>query len=1009
MVRPLGNLRVSTVSGRAPMAVVVAYLTEGNLPLTAFVQEAPTEEVYSNLNIGGSFVDVEFTMENFNYSEQRPSDGGGIRRRTIAFGLRKLGDNVASGPFTSDITANLESSGDKFLYIWRQLYTGGVSRDDLYFRAFLVDRSNQFKDIELGFELGTYRIESGTSWNESSELTNISLVDAMLVEDSRVGASDENIDDTLYIYNPWFKGDTIPKTYGMIPRVRMLNSFPSVDTRSLASAFSGNFPSAYGTGTSDIQLVDSVDFGHPTLQLAINGAKVRIKTATGEVIRGNLRWDSGPKEIWLENVERNVHYATGQSYTQNNDGQLPENWGLNKTPPISFSLRKLMVINARAIIQAANGWAQAGVINFFDAGEPDLKVSPTDVNFQLEGFGDVEDEVRHAAINHPSFPGSFTSSSVSLNWSTSQSENLAPFTLTGYGNNLYFNNTYRELKFFFVDPDIGAVPGNSSDAWVVVAIDDLNVDYDCYLKDGFSSFNNDHLYAEGDGRLTKIPTGEVTSVTTSVSAFGASGLVRVRLARPPLEMGIGATSNIVYIDALYRAGSDARPEAVFNQIIKQEASFLDTRRHSSLATSWTASTWMPYIGYVARAEETVTELIDRICYQTGATLTWKEGKVALEQVVVPKNRFSEDDGNRKLKALFRIDDQQMLLDESASFDVGRLETLTETEEDMSENVKRFEYRAMFYDIGFGAWEDPFSPNTKGQNNRTIPRGYYRYDYHFDLINDVSSAKFAASQTLTAGHPSGFATVERTFKFNMDLYGLQYYVNQRIELADFPFFTLPLPTADSRPGLDAGQFIYPIPISGREYLLNGFCVVDSVVLDMSIEDYTLTVTAKMAQPFTEAVVSFISGALLVAPNQPPTPPNNPDDVPGGGGNYHTFPSIGPKTWELEITDDGPLVGPDITVDVDLVTEDDFNNGFTMTVSTTETGVTGGGTHTVSDGSNEGTPVSSNIQFTVPPEWFDGVSPRTFTIQFEVVYNSGLTVDFIEQIELEVGLPPDITAS
>lgn len=897
MPRPLGGLFIESVSGRAPMAVAVMFVVGESVPVTAFIQEGPSDEVVGQVSIHGYTIDVEYVMDDFKYNEQRPTDGGGIRRRSISFSVRGYGDDSEGGPFVSKIAPT--QAVNKFDWVWRRLYTGGISREEIYFEVYLIDRANQYKELQLGTTLGTYRIDFNTAWQESSELTNISLVDAMLVEDNLVGATDDIIDDRLYIFNSWFRENCIPQAYGMVPRIRTLNAFPSVDTRELSSTFNGTIRANYTDVATTILLAEDVQYGNPLLELAIISAVVRIKLGTGECVQGTLSYNSGLQQISLTSVTRNVPYATGKGYTYNVAGEIPENWGLGVAPPQSWSLRQIVIVNGRSVIQAATGWARASV-NFYDVSQVPQPIQTFTKDFQLEGFGDTEDSVRHAPISH----SGLSDSSISLNWNTSQSNagDNFPYTFNTSGNLVYFLNIYKDVDLYFVDPSIGPVAGTLGDPWAVVGIEPLTVDYYTFIKDGFSKFDADHVYAEGDGTLVKIPTGKVLSIATGVSAYGSANLVRIELDGPPLEMGIGATSNVVYVDALYNTGSlENRPERILLEILNDHSLFLKDVLGDSIQSSgeYAATSWMPWIGYVARGKESLSDFIDRFCYQTAATLTWAQGLVELEQHVIPATTLFSDAGAiRTLTNVQEIRSDDMLFDESAAFSIGVLETLTQKDSDFANNIEHFEYRAMFYTLGYGAWEDPFAPADQSKANKTIPKGYRKYDYHFDLINDAASAAFAASQTLTAGHPSGFSTVPRKFKANFDLKALRLSVMDKVRWGSFPFFTV-LPTPDGRPGVNGlSQWTYPIPDGGRQYVLNGFMVVDSIDLSFDVDDFTLTIEASMSQPWTEAKMSWLTSPLGVVPDAPPVPANDPNDNPGGGsGDTHTFPYLINKTWTI----------------------------------------------------------------------------------------------------------------
>lgn len=113
---------------------------------------------------------------------------------------------------------------------------------------------------------------------------------------------------------------------------------------------------------------------------------------------------------------------------------------------------------------------------------------------------------------------------------------------------------------------------------------------------------------------------------------------------------------------------------------------------------------------------------------------------------------------------------------------------------------------------------------------------------------------------------------------------------------------------------------------------------------------------------------------------------------------------------ELDSDGGML-----VRVDVTTEDPFQIGFVMEITNIQDGVTNQvGEHDVPDGPNEGSPIATQHDFLVMPEFFDGDEEKVLTVKFKVVYNTdpGSVAQeqvFTEQVELSVSNPPDIIAS
>lgn len=104
-----------------------------------------------------------------------------------------------------------------------------------------------------------------------------------------------------------------------------------------------------------------------------------------------------------------------------------------------------------------------------------------------------------------------------------------------------------------------------------------------------------------------------------------------------------------------------------------------------------------------------------------------------------------------------------------------------------------------------------------------------------------------------------------------------------------------------------------------------------------------------------------------------------------------------------------------VRVDIETEDPFKIGFAMSIVNTQDGVVNQvGEHLVADGPNEGSPVLTQHEFLVMPEFFGGEEEKVLTVNFKTVYNTdpgsvAREIYFTEQVQLSVGDPPTIIAS
>lgn len=996
--RALGNFYTPSVN-KFPMVVAVLRDSNHNA-ITAFVQEAPSVDVAGVVDIDGAWLKTEFTMGDFTYSEIRPTNGGGIRARSVSFTVSPVGDEQEGLPYTSEFDL------DKLL---NRLYLGGISYSDLYFDIYGIDRSNQLKPLSTAWYIGAYTIDDNTQWNESSGETRFNLVDLLESEDSYIGSTDSEIEDTIFIYNPWYNGRCIPTAYGMIPRIRTLNGFPSIDTKDLASSYTGVMGAAYTALTTEFILAVNVteESGHALLPLAVAGATVRIKLHDGEVVRGVLSYDAVNEQIKLTSATRNEPYAEGEACSYTSFGIPIEEAGVGAGIPSMEDYLKMFVNNGRATVQDPSAWAQAN-FDFYDNTDPNNTDTQT-INFRLTGFGNEEDSVKHEAIAHPT---TGLNSHISVGYSTTDNPIIVNDDGTVFkSTKRYIKNGWQPVDFYFVDPAIGAGTGELGDPWWLVNIDNLSVDIKSYIKDGYSKFDVEHVYAEGDGRLIRIPSENIT-ITTGVTAFGESNLVEIELTDSPINLDIGATSNIIYVDALYKDGTnDERLETILYNIIDQNCRLINGKLGSTFTTQLSNNSFTPYIGYLATAEESTFDVLNRICYQASISLDWVANKLHIVPSVAPSSNYYEDDATtRTIKNTTDLYPNHLLLDDSLRFSVEAKNTIT--------HEGAYDYKAFYYSVSFGSWEDPYSPVIKGKSKRRIPKEYSQVSYHFDLINDQSSAEWAAGQTVMAGHCSGLSLTGRKFTFGCDLSALFAQTLNVVRLIDLPYFT----DRDHSPvfSIVDNKFVYQLPTEKKEFGLNGVGVINSINLSINAEDYELDIEVEQTQLNSEPVISWFNSPPQLPPDEPPVPPNDPNDPPGlGSYTTHSWsPLLTGKTYSISSptktpsqieSDDG------IEIEYEVTTEDTFRNGFTLTMEAEGAVFL---THVVGDGSNIGSPITTIGSIVITPDFMGGEQTKLLTVNVKVAYNNNESLfggvtwwneEFTLQVNISVATAPDIIAS
>ncbi len=865
-MRILGNLN-QYGSLSAPVIVIGVFDAATSLPSYAIVQEDANEVAISKIN--GTTVCTVGLIDDFSLQATRPQQGGGILRQTISLSI--ISEHAKGYPFFK-------------VPLSKAFYYAGQSIDSYYFGVWAIDRRDQFLDVTQGCFLGFFKVDASVKWQESNGVTTIGLIDVLLQDQNKVGATDETIPDQLFLFNAWYNAPIVPKVFGQVPRVKMLNLFPSIAIRKLSNSITGRIESNYTNASATIDLEKNADQASVLRQLIAIGGNVRIKMHDGEVILGSLAYNSGTGIVTLTVVTRNTYYGQANGYTFPGNGQTPADWGTfgiaqdqNKWPG-QWCNSASVLINGTQLVQDPNGYMRAS-INFYDAASGTKELTYT-VATKLNGWDtEKKDVITHDPWVHTSsvVKGSLSTCGLSTEFNAS----ITPDPLISYGwapgAYVYFANVPKTVDLWFNNPDT-AVAGSGSigDNWQLVAIEPSSIDYSCVIRNGFSHFTNDHVYCEGDGRLIKIPTANVSSVSDSGTVLGLANMAKIALTMAPLDMGIGATSNVVYTDALYKTASkENRTERIIYEILKESPSLVALAGKTITDyANYIATAWTPYCGVLVRDVKTVVEVIDRLLFQVNCTFQWQ---AALFELRGSAYTFSAEtlvtiSGQDYTYPNTAHTDDTEMIEDTAGISCGQVLTAVD--------ANGYEYIPLYFDIQYGGWEDPYYKPVKPSVNRGMKKNQRLFSYKFDYINDANSANFAVGAALSIGHQSGLACIERTIETDMLMDGLRWEPCDPITFRDFPL----LSTSDeTNANLDAfGHPRYLRPTDGKKFLMGAVAQIERVTLKcVAGANPVVSIEAKMSQTFVEA-----SGTGVYAPpyppSDPPTPPTDPNQPPNGSG-------------------------------------------------------------------------------------------------------------------------------
>ncbi len=821
--------------------------------------------------------------------------------------------------------------------IVKALYYGGSNFDAFYFGIYSIDRSNLNYDIRTGACYGFYKVDNEIDWEEDGGIQSINLLDILLSQEAIVGATTETIDDTFFIYNPWYTANFFMKAYGQVPRIRVLNAFPSFGIKNFSASIGGRVQETYTDLSTEILLEENTDNSSLLLQAANIGGTVRIRMHDGEVIAGTLDYDSVANTITLVVTERNTYYNRVSAYNDSLDGRTPDQWGTNPSfVDVRFSPFQTVIPNAKEVILDQNGYMQADIWFFDSADAIDKGVIEVDCVCRIQGLLDErKDVVIHSFWPDSRYPSWHNQGTISGYYNnTSNDTYLPPDQVPQWGvagfQFLKFRDETQFINLFFNDPSVSvAGSGDVGDQWSIVNIQPDVIDTSCYIRNGYSRFDVDHVYVEGEGKLIKVPPENIT-ITQDTTAYGLEHLCKIELTSSPLDMNIGAKTNVVYVDALFRDDLpvDSRAETILREILKE-----DPLLYSMVGDNITLpqeDNYLPYIGWIARTETSLTAIIDKICYQCGVTMKWRQDKFILElagwnqdaerDVVIEEPEEEPEEGEYAIppgtyvQALVPRTDENEMLENSSAMKIGKLRTAT-----FSDGARE-EYIPLYFKATYGDWEDPFYSAVRSSNNRNIKPNERIVEYRFDLINDVNSYLFAVGKVLSIGHASGYTLAQRTLITKMSMNGCRWDSMCPIMFTQFPLIS----TVDETNGwyLDDGNIIYPKREDGERYLMGAICVVENIEYAFNVIDPVVKVMARNSQTFVKA-----SGVPVYGPPGPPGLPEVPTDpnVPpnGGGGNGGT--TVVGNDWLMP-----EIIEPDPVPDIEIDSTDTYERDFTLTV-------------------------------------------------------------------------------
>src|SRR6267154_3450624 len=281
-MRALAKL-YNQIQQQQPVLIVVCFDSLTRTPQYCLIQENPTE--VSEITFGDLSLPTIGALDTVQLDTNTPSNGGGL--------IRRQGSLVINSRDANGIPFNLDPFNKKF-------YSTGVRYQDFYFGIWVIDRAFINDDIRGGMFLGYYQIQPTINWTEDQVKTTVPIFDILTLEDGIIGVSfvrnflgnlvEEPVAlPAMRLFNPWITKYVVPKVYGQVERIKLVNDFPSFSLKQLSQLISGRLQRDFLLTDTNIKLqLAELDIGTTQLNQLV-GYRVRIKIGTtGEVILGDV-------------------------------------------------------------------------------------------------------------------------------------------------------------------------------------------------------------------------------------------------------------------------------------------------------------------------------------------------------------------------------------------------------------------------------------------------------------------------------------------------------------------------------------------------------------------------------------------------------------------------------------------------------------------------------------------------------------------------------------------------
>ena len=673
-----------------------------------------------------------------------------------------------------------------------------------------------------------------------------------------------------------------PTVYGQVPRVKMVNLFPSYDLKDLRQE-TGTF-SGIGAGDPTLRPASEVE-GTLLAQLASvtpGDLIIRVRnTTTDEVIKGRYYLD-GSGNARLEIQQRQAPYAEikVKAHLPGGDNNFDYFGNCTDNPLTHWEKTELFSDPGKVI--APEGFI-SGVMHY----RTPVAIVQETVYAQMRGF----DETNPNIILHDKFitvdnPTAYTlNSAFQLRYSTlfdrSSCSAYEGWPVV-WSRTSYLDTAVQDANLYFVVPEGTAPALVDGDGWELVNADFGAVNTDTYIKTREGEVVTGQFYAETAERLVRIPASYIVSLDTNITAGGVTGLTRLRLSKPPFEMTeFKATSNVIYCDTKYLTGREHSSYVVRTLISDSQ----DGTLPDVVSTNYEG----PYIGFVAKGDLTLTEWLDRICFQCGTALYYNNRQLSLDITYTHRESLLPTAGTL-INGETHVSpycEHPYSNNRIYEYTLNSATTTVDRIEAREIDASGFEFPKVYGFYSFGAWEDPFSDKFIVNTSRKFPtRSYLQKEYDFDCISDSVSYNYAAGVAGYPGHAAQYISTARRFSFETSLEYMRFLPLTIIELPEFPMLTSDIVEYDgvteSLEVKDAeGRLFWKLNDNTRKRTIPGLVMITGMTLRIDASNIQFSIDGTMIAGQADYIYGGLTDPPI--PGIPNPPSGDPTAPPGNGGN------------------------------------------------------------------------------------------------------------------------------